>query len=169
MDDKSDRRFNLEHYWRHHGIKSYKHHTVSKFLKEHKQSVVSSVLIVIILVLLIGTFSQLQDPNTSNPPPDVTIVDYNTFVEQVRASNILSVTIQGKEITGTLEHTLQGQTCSTPPATQTYDPSTGMQLWLSAPTPSTCTIFTYLPVQGDFALMPLLLSPGVVVNTLPAK
>jgi ATP-dependent Zn protease len=111
----------------------------------------------------------LQDPNTSNPPPDVTIVDYNTFVEQVRASNILSVTIQGKEITGTLEHTLQGQTCSTPPATQTYDPFTGMQLWLSAPTPSTCTIFTYLPVQGDFALMPLLLSQGVVVNTRPAK
>ncbi|HEX9134394.1 MAG TPA: ATP-dependent metallopeptidase FtsH/Yme1/Tma family protein, partial [Ktedonobacteraceae bacterium] len=158
MEDKSDRRFKPEDYGRHHSIKFYKHCTVPKFLKEHKQPVGASVLIVIIFVLLIGIFSQLQAPTTSKPPSGVTVVDYGTFVAQVKTSNVLLVTMRGNEITGKVHHTLQGQTCDTPAGTAITDPFISMQWWFSGFSPASCTIFTYLPARSDSALLPLLLS-----------
>jgi ATP-dependent metalloprotease FtsH len=161
MDDKSDRRLKTADYW--------KHHTVTQFLKEHKQPVGSGVLIVIMLVLLIGIFRQLQAPATSQPPAGVTVVDYSTFVAQVKTSNVLLVNMRGNEITGTVHYTLQGQTCNTPAGTAITDPFISMQWWFSGFSPATCTIFTYLPARSDSALLSLLLSHGVVIYTHPLE
>jgi ATP-dependent metalloprotease FtsH len=166
MENKSDRRFNLEDYWRHHGVKPYSRKTVSKFLKEHKQFILTCVLLFILLVALVGIFSQLQGPNIDNPPLGVTVVDYNTFVEQVRAGNILKVTIQGNEITGTLADSLHGQPCTDSSGINANDP---LARDPSQPADSICTIYTHLPARNDSAFLPLLLSHGVVITTLPVK
>lgn len=168
MDDKSDRRLKTADYWKRHGNQSHKHHTVTQFLKEHKQTAGTSVLFVILLVLLIGIFSQLQAPAPSEPPSGVTIVDYSTFVTQVNTSNVLSVTIRGNEITGTVQHTLQGETCNTTAGTAITDPFLGMQMWFSS-SPASCPLFTYLPARSDSALLSLLLSHHVVVYTHPPE
>lgn len=169
MDDKSDRRFKAANYWKHRGIQSNKHHSVTKFIKEHKRSIGSVVLMVIMLVMLVGIFSQLRAPATSKPPAGVTVVDYGTFVAQVKTSNILSVAIRGNEITGTMQHTLQGQTCNTTPGTAINNPLIGMESLFSTFSPATCTIFTYLPASSDSTLLPLLFSHGVVIYTLPPE
>lgn len=169
MNDKSDRQFKTEDHWKHHNNQSSKHHSVTKFLKEHKQSVGTGVLIGIMLVLLFGISSQLQGPPTSQPPAGVTVVDYGTFVAQVKTGNILSVAIRGNQITGTMQHTLQGQSCNTHAGTARNDPLISMQMWFPTFFPATCTIFTYLPARIDSALLPLLLSHGVVIYTHPPQ
>src|SRR6266849_6768726 len=50
----------------------------AKFLKTHKQSLLTSVLHTFLVVLLFALFSQLQAPATSSPPSGVTAVDYST-------------------------------------------------------------------------------------------
>jgi FtsH Extracellular len=167
MENKSDRRFNLEDYWRHHAVKPYSRNTVSKFLKEHKQSILTCVLLFILLVALVGVCSQLQGPNTNNPPPGVTVVDYSTFMEQVKAGNILKVTIRGDEITGTLADSLHGQPCTPSSGINANDPFVALDS--SQPADSICTIYTRLPARGESALLPWLLSHGVVITTLPVK
>jgi len=168
MENKSDRRFNLEDYWRHHGVKPYSRNTVSKFLKEYKQSILTCILLFILLVVVAGVFSQLQGPNPNIPPPGVTGVDYNTFVEQVKAGNILKVTIRGDEITGTLADSLHGQPCTGSSGINTNYP---YEVALDSPQSagSICTIYTRLPARDDSAFLPLLLSHGVVITTLPAQ
>ncbi len=136
------------------------------FFKEHKQTFLTGVLLFALLVLLFAVSCRLQAPGASNPPRGATIVNYNTFVDQVKDGNMLSVTIQGDELTGVLAHSIQGPACAAPPVVRTYNP-------YSPATPSPrldpCTIYTRSPASGDFTLSPLLLSHGVVIKTLPLK
>src|SRR5262249_2750841 len=53
-------------------------------------------------MLLFGIFSQFQPPPTSTPPDGMTVIDYSTFVRQVKAGNVLAVIIQGNAIHGLL-------------------------------------------------------------------
>jgi hypothetical protein len=53
-------------------------------------------------MLLFGIFSQFQPPPKSTPPDGVTVIDYTTFVRQVKAGNVLAVIIQGNAIHGLL-------------------------------------------------------------------
>jgi len=166
MINKSGRRINPEENWRHHIIKLYQL-PVSKFLKEHIQFILSSVLLLVMLGLLVSIFNHLQVPNTNYPPSGVSVVGYNTFIAQVKANNILKVTIQGDQITGTLARSLQGNTCNTTPATYANNPFAVLTpLTL---TDSSCTLYTYLPERDDFTLMPLLLDHGVIINTRPMQ
>ena len=88
MDNKSGRRWKLADPWRRHqDITSYRS-AVSKFLREHKQSLLTGMLLFVLLVLLFGIFGQLQVPTTDNPPSGVTVVNYSIFVEQAKARNI---------------------------------------------------------------------------------
>jgi hypothetical protein len=164
MMNKSGRRINPENDWRHRIVKLYQA-PVSKFLKEHIQSILTSVLLLVTLGLLVGISRQLQAPNISNPPPGVSVVGYDTFVEQVKANNILTVTIQGDEVTGTLARSLHGQSCNTPRVTYTNNPFA--LIGLSTPINTSCTLYTYLPARDDFALISMLLDHGVVINTHP--
>ena len=50
-------------------------------------------LLVVAVVLLFGIFSQFQPPAATVPPRGVTVIDYSTFVRQVKARNVLAVII----------------------------------------------------------------------------
>ncbi len=167
MDNKSDHRWKLEDPWRRHqDTKSYRS-TVSTFLREHKQSLLTGMLLFVLLVLLFGICSQLRAPITDNPPNGVTVVDYSTFVEQVKARNVRTVTIQGDELTGVLAHPLQGGACVVPPTDTTSNPFAPMPS--SPPVDSTCAVYTHIPASDEAALLPLLHSSGVVITTLPVR
>lgn len=159
MENKSDRRWKLEGLWRRHQDTTSYRSTVARFLRTHRQSLLASILLFVLLVLLFAIFSQLQPPVTDNPPPGVTVVSYNTFVQQVKTSNMRAVTIQGDELTGVLAHSIQGKACAAPPAITLFSP---------LPPKDPCTIYTRAPASSDFTLMPLLRSSDVVITTLPA-
>ncbi len=167
MDSKSDRRWKLQDPWRRHQDMTSYRSTVARFLRTHKQSLLTGILLFVLLGLLFGIFSQLQVPITDNPPSGVTVVNYSMFVEQVKASNMLTVTIQGDELTGVLAHPLHGGACIVPHNDTTYNPFAPMPL--SPPVDSTCTVYTRVPATGDAALLPLLHSSGVVITKLPVR
>src|SRR5438874_3033839 len=117
------------------------------FLKENTQSILTSVLLFVLLGILVVISSQLQAPNTSNPPSNVSVIGYDEFVSQVKANNILTVTFQGDHITGTLVRSLKDTSCNTTQATNANNPLEGlMPLTL---TDSSCTLYTYLPARDD--------------------
>ena len=166
MKKKSGRRISPENNWRHRKSKFY-HFPYSKVLKEHIQIILASVLLLVMLGLLVSIFTQLQAPDTNSPPPNVSVVDYHAFISQVKANNVLTVTIQGDQVTGTLARSLQDQSCKTTPANSDNNPLAG--LLPSTLTASSCTLYTYLPGQDDFTLIPLLQSHGVIINTRPVQ
>ncbi|HEX6554024.1 MAG TPA: ATP-dependent metallopeptidase FtsH/Yme1/Tma family protein, partial [Ktedonobacteraceae bacterium] len=161
MDNKSDRRWKLENLWHRHQDARSSRSPVAKFLREHKQSLLTGILLFVLLVLLFGIFSQMPAPLTDNPPNGVTVVSYSTFVQRVKAGNIRTVTIQGDELTGVLAHPLHGGACIAPPNDTTSDPFAPMPV--SPPVDSACTLYTHIPASGDAALLPLLHSRGVVI------
>lgn len=126
MIHKSGHHISPEDNWRHHSIQLYQF-PVSKFLKEHIQFILSSVLLLVMLGLLVCIFNHLQSPSTNYPPSGVSVVGYNTFIAQVKANNIRVVAIQGAQITGTLARSLQGQSCSTNEATYINNPLASLE------------------------------------------
>ena len=104
MDNKSDRRWKLEGSWRRHQNTTSYRSTVARFLRTYKQSLLTGMLLVVLLVLLFGIFSQVPTPIMDTAPSGVTIVDYSQFVEQVKARNMLTVTLLGDELPGVLAH-----------------------------------------------------------------
>src|SRR5713226_1510547 len=102
MDDKVGRRSRLRNLWRQRkDVKTYRH-LVTKFLSTHKQSFFASLLLILMVVLLCGIFSHLNAPVTNTAPSGVTVVDYSTFVGQVKAGNVIAVSIRGDEINALL-------------------------------------------------------------------
>jgi hypothetical protein len=58
------------------------------FLKAQKSSLFTGVMLLLVVVLLFGVFSQFQPPATSAAPSGVTAIDYTTFIQQVKAGNV---------------------------------------------------------------------------------
>lgn len=73
---------------------------IENFFRTHTQSLFATALLALITALLFGIFSQLQTPGTDTTPSGVTAVNYSTFVEQVKAGNVLAVAFQGDTIYG---------------------------------------------------------------------
>lgn len=150
-------------------------------------------LLVELILLLFGIARQLPPPILSTPPQGVTVIDYSTFVRQVRAGNVLAVIIRDNEIDGLLVTPFSG---SYPPtvtpvirpshddaadiATWSYyvrtgDPSRASvpphSRWSRAPSSPVIDpgriIYTRLSGNGDVNLVPLLVSNHVVVSALP--
>ena len=90
MDSKSDHRWKLEGPWRRHQNTTSYRSAVARFLRTHKQSLLTGMLLFVLLVLLFGIFSQVPTPVMDNPPSGVTVVNYSTFVQQVKARNMLT-------------------------------------------------------------------------------
>ncbi len=100
MDEMGGRRIQSGKQWRRHkDVRLYRHNLKRSFIKylaffrKHKQSFLATALLTIITVLLFGIFSQLQAPTTNSVQNGVTAVDYSTFVEQVKAGNVLAVAV----------------------------------------------------------------------------
>jgi ATP-dependent metalloprotease FtsH len=155
----------------------------AKFVLTHKQSLFAGILITGMVVLLFGVFSRIQAPSFSTPSGGATVVDYSTFKEQVRASNLLAVSLQNNEVNGLLVNPLQkGQTGTasqkTMSASQRASDFTAWShylgassTWANPPTANSIDqsrlVYTRIPDGGDVTLMPLLLSKNVMVTTLP--
>src|SRR5206468_2159778 len=98
MDDKHKRRFHAaDRQQQYKDIKNY----VSRFFSTQRQSLLTGALLLVIIMLLFGIVSQLQPPPDTTPHR-VTVINYGTFVEQVKARNVLAVILQGNAIHGLL-------------------------------------------------------------------
>jgi ATP-dependent Zn protease len=154
-----------------------------------KQLLLTGVLLTALLLLLFGICSQLPAPDLTPPSRSsgLTVIDYSTFIAQVRASNVLMVSLQDQDIEGLLARPLsEGQAT---PARQTkmtqlqagtahgagsYILSRDVRSFglppatASLPLDPARLVFTRLPGHGDAALIPLLVSKHVVIQTLPS-
>src|SRR5436305_2231938 len=185
MDGKSDRRMKLKLHWRRpKDVGSYRR-SVLKFLSTHKRSLLTSVLLMVIVVLLFSLVSLLKPPSANTTPGGVTAISYTVFVQQVKAGNVLAVTIQGHDINALLASPFSQAHTSTLTATATaISPSkiamdvaawnryvgAGYPSWPSTTSPPidlARAIFTRLPTSGDAGLTQLLLSKHIILNTLP--
>src|SRR6202049_2833883 len=90
----------------HKEMKSY-WQNASRLFRTQKQSILTFCLLTVLVVLLLGIFSQMQPPATTLPPNGVHLLDYNTFMEQVKARHVLAVIIRGNEIHGLLANPLR--------------------------------------------------------------
>ncbi len=154
-----------------------------EFLVKHRQTFLAGIMLTGVVILLFGVFSRLQAPTFNTPPAGTNVVDYSTFKEQVKAGNVLAVSVQNTDVNALLVHSLQqGQTAAKPQASidakqRSLDFTAwthylgASSTWASAPATSTIDqsrlLYTRIPNGGDATLMPLLLSKNVIVTTLP--
>src|SRR2546423_7755701 len=192
MDDMSDRRSQLDsRRRRHQDVKSYGRQLRQSFarygasFKTHKQSLLAIALLAILTLLLFGIFSQLQAPNTHTTPGGVTAVNYGTFVEEVKAGNVLAVAFRGDSVYGLSARPLgkERPSTATPTTSMPDDPTAEIAAWTqsvnsiditqsasSSSSPAvdvTRNLYTRLPASGDITLMPLLLSQHVTIKMVP--
>src|SRR5438270_7264662 len=185
MDGNGDRRMKSKVHWRRpKNVGSYRQ-SVLKFLSTHKRSLLTSVLLMVIVVLLFSLVSLLKPPSTNTTPGGVTAISYTAFVQQVKAGNVLAVTIQGHDINALLASSFSQAHPPTLTATATaISPSkiatdvaawnryvgAGYPSWPSTTSPPidpARAIFTRMPTSGDAGLTQLLLSKHILLNTLP--
>ena len=154
--------------------------TLLKFLSTYRTTIGTSILLLLIVGLLFGIFSQLHAPVANNAPSGVTTIDYSTFVQQVKTGDVVAVAIQGNEVNGLLQHPLSQRLSSIPQIVSPQDNAQIYSVWMhyigggtntwTAPTAALDTtrfVYTRIPVAGDEQLMPLLLKNQVKINTLP--
>jgi cell division protease FtsH len=193
MDTKDSRQLKFGNRWRE--LKALKRrtsgskkHTIGSFLSSNKQTLLASVLLIVVVVLLFGIFSQFQPPTTNTSPSGVTVVDYSTFLRQIKAGNVMAVTLRGNEINGLLVNPLsqQGQqttenTSATMDASKRAADFAAWSRYVGAGYPSSWSttsttpapidpnriVYTHSPQSGDPTLMSLLISNHVMVSTLP--
>src|SRR5437773_1068054 len=122
MDDMGSRRRKSENYERRHKQEKSYGRTVWKFLTTHRQTLLTSILLLLLVVLLFGVSGQLQAPAADSVPNGVTAIDYSMFVKQVEAGNVIAVTMQGNEINGLLARPLSQ---ANPPTVQATSSATG--------------------------------------------
>lgn len=178
MDDTSRRRRKSGmHGWRR-IVQGKTYKNVGKLLIEHKQSVFTSFLLLTLLVLLLGVFSQFRVPMANNAPAGSKIISYSTFVQQVKAGNVVAVTIQGSDVNGLITNAM-----GTAPGTTTAAKDKNVYLnyaaWARAVSANSSSftnpganapnnsVYTRAPEGVDAQLMALLVSKNVVVTTLP--
>jgi ATP-dependent metalloprotease FtsH len=178
MDEKHNRRLHVEDRRpRYKDVKSYGRSVLSLL---QTQTLLTGCLLVVAVVLLFGIFSQFQPPPATVPPSGVTVIDYSTFVRQVKARNVLAVIIQGKEIRGLLANPLLKGSTQVAKTSRNYTADIAawdrymsggypsrLNMSLSSPLDSRRIIYTLLPGSGDANLELLLHNSHVVVNTLP--
>ncbi len=186
MDGKGSRRGKLRikflGQWRRHKHGGSYRRDIVKFLGTHMRLLFTTMLLLAVVVLLFGIVGRLQSPQTNTPPNGVTVINYSTLLQQVKAGNVLAVTLQGNAVNGLLENPLtQNATAIATPVTHGNNKAADFAAWsryVGAGYPSwpnmsaTPTIdparavYSLLPVHGDASLMQLLLSNHVIVNTL---
>ena len=156
-------------------------------LIQQKQTLITGALLTALLLLLFGIFSQLPAPKPTTAERGTTAIDYNTFLAQVRAGNVLVVSLQDQEIVGALARPLTGGQVTSAPRTKMtqQQAATTLDTWYYTPGSDfpdqgmgTATaspllqpaqlVSTRLPESGDAALIPLLLSKHVVIKTQPS-
>jgi ATP-dependent metalloprotease FtsH len=154
--------------------------TIARYLKTHIQALLAGGLVIALVVLLFGVFSNFQSPVLNAPPTGEKVITYSSFLEQVKAGNMLGVTIRGNDLNGLLVNPLSQQVAGQPSITANQRAQDftafsryvgGGSIWATSSQPSTIDtsrlIYARLPATGDAALVPLLVSNHVQITTLP--
>ena len=180
MDSKGVRRRSSGDSWRRHktGVKNVR--TIAHYLKTHIQTLLAGGLLITLLVLLFGVFSHFQSPVLSTPPAGEKVISYSSFVAQVKAGNMMAVTMRGNDLNGLLVRSLSQPTAGEPTITpnQRAQDFTAFSryvgagsTWATSPQTSTLDtsrlVYASLPATGDATLVPLLESYHVQISTLP--
>ncbi|MGH2505983.1 MAG: ATP-dependent metallopeptidase FtsH/Yme1/Tma family protein, partial [Ktedonobacteraceae bacterium] len=152
-------------------------------VKKQKTHLCAGFLVVAILVLLFGIFSQLQPPMANEVPSGETAINYSTFIHQVDAGNVLAVLLQGNGVSALLAKSLTTQSVVQPISQEylsqqhaeitawTHDASSPDDTWdasaLTLAIPADRQVYTVLPASGSSELRSLLVSKHVAVNAQP--
>src|SRR5690242_19534086 len=183
MDDKAGRRDGAHgNRRRQMWVQSYGR-KVWKSFQTRKNTLLTGILLLSLVVLLVGIVSQLQPPTPNTVPNGQTTIEYSTFVKLVKDGNVLAASIRGNEVTGLLAQPLQSgkATTASTTATRTSITSDEYDAWMhyignanagwsttasasSADLTPDRVVFTRISAGGDEDLMPLLLSQHVVVS-----
>lgn len=160
------------------GVKNVR--TIAHYLKTHIQALLAGGLVVALIVLLFGIFSNFQSPVLNTPPAGEKVVTYSSFLAQVKAGNMLAVTIRGNDLNGLLLNPLSQQVTGEPTITANQRAQDftafsryvgGTSTWANLPQSSTIdtsrVVYTNLPATGDATFVPLLMSNHVQISTLP--
>src|SRR5256886_9088883 len=150
----------------------------------YKQLLLTGALLTALLLLLFGICNQLQAPDLNAPPTGTTVIDYGTFLAQVRAGHVLEVSLQDQDIVGLLAKPVERRQVTQTkmsPSPVRADPGTEYDVLAKEDSnfgvsPSTASpplvpadlVFTRLPGRGDAMLIPLLVSKHVVIKMLPS-
>jgi ATP-dependent metalloprotease FtsH len=184
MDGKGGRSPWMHKRWRPFRDTKQTKKVVCQFLGNHKRSLVTAFLLLMIGVTLVGITSLLPSPSFNSVPNGVTPISYSAFIQQVKASNVVAVQLQGNTINGLLAKPYS--TRAPVQATPTANPVLGHQaqftawsryvaggdsLWPAttqqAQVNPALVVYTQLPNGGDAGLTSLLLAYHVTVSTLP--
>src|ERR1051326_1172196 len=137
--------------------------SLARYVKTHIHAVLTSGLVIALIVLLFGVFSNFQGPILNTPPAGEKVISYSSFVAQVRAGNMLAVTIRGDDLNGLLINPLSQQAAGAPTPTITANQRAqdltafsryvgGASLWAASPqTPTIDTsrlVYSNLPATG---------------------
>ena len=154
--------------------------TIAHYLKTHIQALLAGGLAITLVVLLFGVFSHFQSPVLSAPPAGEKVIDYSSFVAQVKDGNMLAVTMRGNELHGLLIKPLSQQAAAESTITPDQRAADFIAFsryvgagstWATAPQnvalDTSRLVYANLPITGDAALMPLLVDNHVQVSTLP--
>src|SRR5229473_1648572 len=154
--------------------------TIAHYLKTHIQALLAGGLAITLVVLLFGVFSHFQSPVLSAPPAGEKVIDYSSFVAQVKDGNMLAVTVRGNELHGLLMKPLSQQAAAESTITPDQRAADFIAFsryvgagstWATAPQNTALDtsrlVYANLPITGDAALMPLLVDNHVQVSTLP--
>lgn len=184
MDGKGGRSPRMHKRWRPFRATKQTKKVVWQFLGSHKRSLVTAFLLLMIGVTLVGITSLLPSPSFNSAPNGITPISYSAFIQQVKASNVVAVQLQGNTINGLLAKPYS--TRAPAQATPTANPVLGHQaqftawsryvaggdsLWPAttqqAQVNPSLVVYTQLPNGGDAGLTSLLLAYHVTVSTLP--
>jgi ATP-dependent metalloprotease FtsH len=185
MDDKASRREKSEEQDpRRKQVRSYRQ-KVWKFLQTNKNTLFTSFMLLMVVVLLFGIFSQLKPPTVNTTPSDETTISYSSFVQQVDAGNVLAVAMQGNDLHGLLAAPFSANTSSSSHARHVTLTSkaiasdyalwshylvNGDSSWVGEGATPTIdparAVYTQAPVDGEASLMPRLLADHVKVSTI---
>jgi len=146
-------------------------------------------MLLLLVVLLFGIASQLRPPVISASPNGETVIDYSTFIDQVKAGNVQAVTIRGEDISGLLATPVTPRNAAHPQGStdQSVRPLSKMTTadyiawtrYINAANPGIANmagspalnpdrvVSAHVPGGQDASLMSLLLSNHVVVNVQP--
>src|SRR6266852_5995250 len=143
-----------------------------------KHLLLTGILLTALLLLLFGICSQLPAPDLNQPPRGTTVIDYSTFLAQVREGNVLEVSLRDQDIEGLLARPVsRGQVTQAKmaPPYAGADLSAGYYAFAreapataSPPLVPADLVFTRLPARGDATLIPLLMSKHVAIETMPS-
>ncbi|HLX57317.1 MAG TPA: AAA family ATPase, partial [Ktedonobacteraceae bacterium] len=155
--------------------------TFTKNLRTHIQVLLAGGLLITLVILLFGVFSQFPGPVTSAAPSGETVIDYSSFLAQVNGGNMLAVSIHGNELNGLLAKPLAQNATGVQP---TVTPNQRAQdivaftrylgasaTWANTTQASSIDparlVYATIPATGDAALVQLMVINHVQVNTLP--